>query len=221
MVNLLNALKSVDASFLIIFMFSSIDFLNKIDGVMISSSEGFLLFGHNEIDNNRVRSVVQYSLDSYRIELTNFMETVQKLIFSTERADIVVPSLRDIHDGFRRKLLSVPKFWDINENALSSLLNTSKLDFILQLPLNESKWSLIDDVNTAQSPASYESLSQLLVHMTRDWTSCGESAREALYINGIIYALTRTSADLPGTRVLVPGAGLGRLAAELAVKGFK
>jgi len=62
---------------------------------------------------------------------------------------------------------------------------------------------------------SYETLYQLVLHLRRDWTDDGAVLREKLY-GGMIEQIQRFSGDARGQRVLVPGAGLGRLALELA-----
>jgi carnosine N-methyltransferase len=62
---------------------------------------------------------------------------------------------------------------------------------------------------------SYETLYQLVLHLRRDWTDDGAVLREKLY-GGMIEQIQRFSGNARGQRVLVPGAGLGRLALELA-----
>lgn len=77
--------------------------------------------------------------------------------------------------------------------------------------------------STESSPPSYESLGQILIHLSRDWTDRGASIRKNLYSEGIIKQLLKhmpiNDYSQP-PRVLVPGAGLGRLAVELAAQGY-
>lgn len=74
--------------------------------------------------------------------------------------------------------------------------------------------------------SSYDSMDQIIVHMNRDWGKGGEIVRETLYKKGILRALQDFKSFLPVSnsqrqRVLVPGAGLGRLAVEIAIAGFR
>ncbi|CAM9301158.1 unnamed protein product, partial [Ectocarpus fasciculatus] len=66
-------------------------------------------------------------------------------------------------------------------------------------------------------------MSQLLTHVGRDWTEMGREVREVLYKGAILQSLQRyLPCDLStAPAVLVPGAGLGRLAVELAVSGYR
>ena len=73
--------------------------------------------------------------------------------------------------------------------------------------------------------SSYDSLPQVLIHLARDWGQYGVDIRNKLYIDGILYELMK---ELPigdghnsDLKVLVPGAGLGRLAVEIAAKGYR
>lgn len=72
-------------------------------------------------------------------------------------------------------------------------------------------------------PPSYESLNQILIHLSRDWTDRGASIRKVLYTDGIVRQLQKyfpVSNTSQPPRVLVPGTGLGRLAVELAAHGY-
>lgn len=65
----------------------------------------------------------------------------------------------------------------------------------------------------------FENLRSLLRQMVRDWSTEGEAERIACY-TPILEALKTSFPDPRGKRVLVPGAGLGRLAYELVQLGF-
>jgi len=66
-------------------------------------------------------------------------------------------------------------------------------------------------------PLAYDSTGQVLAHIVRDWTSEGRTVRQSLY-PWCIQQLKRGNNDGP---VLVPGAGLGRLAYDIAVAGYR
>lgn len=70
---------------------------------------------------------------------------------------------------------------------------------------------------------SYDSLIQVIIHLNRDWSEIGNSVRKKLYQDTILpllqkYMPLQTKKDR--RRVLVPGAGLGRLAAEVSALGY-
>lgn len=77
---------------------------------------------------------------------------------------------------------------------------------------------------------SYDSMDQLLAHLSRDWSERGLETRKWLYDEGILPALQsavpldRNSQGLTvvnSKRILVPGAAMGRLAVELAALGYR
>ncbi|GAA5928057.1 uncharacterized protein JCM15063_006071 [Sporobolomyces koalae] len=61
---------------------------------------------------------------------------------------------------------------------------------------------------------------ETLKHFVRDWSEAGRSEREALF-PPILEALNREFPAPETKRVLVPGCGLGRLAYEISVSGFR
>jgi carnosine N-methyltransferase len=67
-----------------------------------------------------------------------------------------------------------------------------------------------------EESSSYNSASQVMAHITRDWTSFGKSVRLRTY-DWCRDQLSHLSSRKP---VLVPGAGLGRLAHDLACNGY-
>ncbi|GAA5874463.1 hypothetical protein JCM16303_005861 [Sporobolomyces ruberrimus] len=85
---------------------------------------------------------------------------------------------------------------------------------------------LEDAAHSARAPteADHERLRSTLRQCARDWSETGRSERDSTY-TPILEALERTFSSLDttqraSTRVLVPGAGLGRLAWEIVRKGF-
>lgn len=65
----------------------------------------------------------------------------------------------------------------------------------------------------------YPGLNMVLAHLRRDWHSIGDGVRKALHEPVLAEAKRFLGPDTPG-RVVVPGAGLGRLALELGALGF-
>ncbi|XP_055695243.1 carnosine N-methyltransferase isoform X2 [Lutzomyia longipalpis] len=72
-------------------------------------------------------------------------------------------------------------------------------------------------------PNEIETVEITLKLFVRDWSSEGAEEREQCYtpiINAIMKAFNPEDVDVSRVRVLVPGAGLGRLAYELAYRGY-
>ena len=68
------------------------------------------------------------------------------------------------------------------------------------------------------SDHAYDSVGQVLAHIVRDWTDLGAPIRDATYRWCI--EQIKEAEGLEDPRILVPGAGLGRLAWELASQGW-
>lgn len=100
--------------------------------------------------------------------------------------------------------------------------------------------TIITELKAAREVSSYDSLKHILVHLARDWGDHGAETRRLLYSDGIlplarkhiqsiVESSGRTEAGASESvlvaesspKVLVPGAGLGRLAVELSVAGFR
>ena len=107
----------------------------------------------------------------------------------------------------------IAKAWEANQQTLANVLPNSP-PATLELPSSSNTSS---DNASAPKPAiaSYESAAQLLAHLARDWSRAGDAARRRTYAP-VLRALRRERRKL---RVLVPGAGLSRLAYEIASLG--
>lgn len=69
----------------------------------------------------------------------------------------------------------------------------------------------------AMESSAYDSVSQVIAHMTRDWTVLGSIVRERMYD----WCRQQIASHLEMEEsILVPGAGLGRLAFDLACHGY-
>ncbi|KAL3914639.1 MAG: hypothetical protein SGILL_006024 [Bacillariaceae sp.] len=64
---------------------------------------------------------------------------------------------------------------------------------------------------------SYDSTIQILAHLTRDWTKEGRSVRQSVY-DWCCEQVEKYSPQQQGAKILVPGAGMGRLAYDLYQK---
>ena len=66
-----------------------------------------------------------------------------------------------------------------------------------------------------EESSAYDSATQVMAHITRDWTSLGQSVRQRTYD----WCRDQLTGLSKGSSILVPGAGLGRLAYDLACDG--
>ncbi len=69
------------------------------------------------------------------------------------------------------------------------------------------------------SSSSYDSALQILTHIVRDWSPLGQRIRESLF-DWVIDTLLYYKSKIGDKPILVPGAGLGRLAFEINRVGF-
>jgi hypothetical protein len=77
-------------------------------------------------------------------------------------------------------------------------------------------WSATNRHRIEDQHQPYNSARQVIAHMVRDWSAEGASSRSSLY-SWCVRQVQRYQPNAPPGPVLVPGAGLGRLAWELAI----
>jgi carnosine N-methyltransferase len=68
--------------------------------------------------------------------------------------------------------------------------------------------------------SSYDSAMQITAHITRDWTVLGRPIRKSLYDWCIAELQSSLKSERLSSSVLVPGAGLGRMAYDIASNGY-
>lgn len=176
-----------------------------------------IFFAQYPNDMEKIRSSIEYSFDKYRAELTTAMKSMDSICKALDIVDGQIPHLKAIHARWKDEIVRIPEYYERNENFTRMLI--SDPDFHLVMAVS-------DDVSHPgfsglANPASYDSVAQLLTHIGRDWSDMGVDVREMLYKNGISRTLHRHVPRDSSAAVLVPGAGLGRLAVELAVDGYK
>jgi len=96
-----------------------------------------------------------------------------------------------------------------------------------EYPPNEVRWTTQHSPLRQQPPhramkeplesSAYDSASQVMAHITRDWTNLGRLVRQHIYDWCRDHVASRLAV---GDSILVPGAGLGRLAFDLACDGY-
>ncbi|TVY89968.1 Carnosine N-methyltransferase [Lachnellula willkommii] len=110
---------------------------------------------------------------------------------------------------------------DKNSELASAIFHAGLQSFGLSLPTNEVGVKDPNDWRGVATSNDLEKARSTLRQFFRDWSAEGESEREACY-GPVISALRdeRTRRSEHKLRVLVPGAGLGRLVFELCCAGF-
>ena len=181
-----------------------------------------IFFAYDAQDLRRIKSSIEHAMEVHRADLSRTMKQLQFVVESTRVVDGVVDRFSSIHEELRARMSEIPHYWERNEAAARLLANRFPLQLVIAISSSASITALPSSSGTT---TPYNSISQLFAHLSRDWAPAGRPARNALYGTGIIAALRRHSTQLPRSRygpsVLVPGAGLGRLAAELAVLGYR
>lgn len=191
----------------------------------ISSPFLFLSF---TLQNEIYSSLLENSFDKYRLELTNLLQILTPLIKQSNYKQNYLRKFQKIFQVYSKEyLLKIPFLWEKNENILKYLLNYNNYQkqriFTYCLTNQPTNFTLLS-FNQKKHVSSYNNFHQLLIHLERDWGSGGRNVRQHIYFNGIIpllqkYLPINNSNHFP--HILVPGAGLGRLAVELAVLGYR
>lgn len=79
-------------------------------------------------------------------------------------------------------------------------------------------YNLTREQNVDKFEGNQDVIEEIMGHIQRDWTPAGQKERDEVYVP-IIDALMKAIPQ--GGRVMVPGAGMGRIAHEIAEKGYK
>lgn len=106
---------------------------------------------------------------------------------------------------------------ELNDHVLE--VNQVAFNTIIEAVVEESMLLTGKPDFTWPTDRDFENLRSLLRQMVRDWSAEGATEREACY-NPIIQSLHEAFPCAEGVRVLLPGAGLGRLAYEMVQRGF-
>ncbi len=200
-----------------------------------------VFFGERLGEMAKIHSSVEFAFETYRRKLTSFMQSIDTVIRKINRIDELSSKFVAVHDNFRDLAMQIPQCWEQNELILRKLSSSSSLQFVYAIlpivndtgcnyifneraiPALSHAWS---DAASSFAPksSSYDSLEQVVIHLSRDWGHSGEHLRKTLYREGIIATLqevTGAADTAQPMQILVPGAGLGRLAVELAMLGHR
>jgi hypothetical protein len=163
--------------------------------------------------------LIHLSFEQYRKDLRNQMEVVQSILTNMDQFDNTTRLLLDIHNDMRIFFRDIPPLWSINEILIQQLVDTHA-PYIYPIS-NSICRSYVASDSSKPKISSYTSFHQLLIHLNRDWGNGGSEVRLLLYQEGIIGVLKNIINLKKSSSVLIPGAGLGRLAAMIASEGYR
>jgi SAM-dependent methyltransferase len=185
---------------------------------------------------SNISYAVEFAFDQYRGNLLTMMKSFDEGIEKTDIIDKLTNGKFAVtHTRIKAIASKYPSYWEHNEMIFRRILTPSDLKLvytILPLPSEtihySANFSLFADFSDEikRDVASYNSIIQLTVHINRDWSVIGKSVRQKLYFDKIIPIILRNlpiskeTGDVPPL-ILLPGAGSGRLAIELASRGYR
>jgi hypothetical protein len=179
-----------------------------------ATSSPFLFLGLQH-EEKLLESSIEFSFEKQRLELTSLMQALSSPLSRNAQFSPFSNILQNILLTFHEDIARIPSLWEENETLLRQLLE-HKVPFVYCISNNAE-----DESPGDYRVSSYNSFHQLLIHLERDWGEGGKNVRRTTYAEGIL-PLLRKHLPLEGRpHVLVPGAGLGRLAVELAAMGYR
>jgi hypothetical protein len=191
--------------------------------------------------------VIYRSLEQYRSEVSKAIETLGRsleiaLYHEEQYNHIIKPSAR-LSTKLERRIENLAACLEHDEVVLKRLLQP--LDAFRALSDKESSNNdHPKEKRTSQNPNrppsqilqnmssknsselvvedhSYNSAVQIVAHIVRDWSTSGSAIRENLYDWCRMQLASHHKISKTADRILVPGAGLGRLAFDLHQQGYK
>jgi carnosine N-methyltransferase len=194
-----------------------------------------IFFGHFQNDLQNISSAVAFAFDQYRHNLLTTMKSFDEMIERIDEIDKQTNfQFSFTHSKIKAVAANYPLYWEANEMIFNNIVKPSELQLTYAiLPSLSSDihgisyWDLYAKINETSSKNSYDvsaynSLTQLIIHLTRDWTPDGSNVRKDLYFDHIIPKMINVLPLSSGSnRLLIPGAGTGRLAMELLSLGYQ
>ena len=187
--------------------------------------------GDNVNHRHHIKSAIENSFDTYRRSLTQVMKSMDENIEYMKEYDDNNIELKAIHNRFRKDVSEIPSLWEENENFLKLLLSTTELNIMYGISATSSITSFESNFKKNKSSknnessinklSSYDSLENILLHLHRDWSNddC-ITTHLSLLISKVDNALQMLDKSKTDIKVLIPGAGLGRIGIELSSLGY-
>ena len=211
--------------------------LDAHDALPVTTVPVFLAAGATQAGQRAAHSTLRAACEHYRLELSVRMKALDDMVH------VHLPGWKDSGDAegegscdddltarlqarMWKAFEGLPACWQTNDDVLARLLRFPEATTALP-PTNEihqeagnesTSPSSSSSSSSTPSFSSYNDAVQVLTHLYRDWTVEGQEVRRKTY-GPILQAVARLLPRAGGGKILVPGAGLGRLAFELAVGG--
>lgn len=189
-----------------------------------------VIFGDRPNDFSTISHAIEHSFDMYRKNLESVMENFSKFITKMNWIDEKYNNtFKSVHSEIEGFILHLPYYWETNEAVLRQLirpwdfqLTYAIMPTALTPVVRQGTAKVNDEFAIRKDVPAYNSLAQVIIHLTRDWSSIGNNSRKSLYMETLIplvekYVLGSNSSPM----ILIPGSGLGRLGVELAVRGYR
>lgn len=132
--------------------------------------------------------------------------------------EIIIPE-------YKRKLEKISDTFEVNQeffDEVVSFTTTGMEPFEGSLTIKDDSYANTEDLRIKPTDRDYENLRSTLRQLVREWSEEGSQERADCFspILDHIGKLYKSRSERAGVRVLVPGAGLGRLAWEINRLGF-
>jgi len=141
---------------------------------------------------------------------------------NSEACALLHPNQRDRQllgdELLKRRANVVREAQDANRLYIEAVINDLSESFVHTLPLRPlAEYSIITADMQMLPSSSYGTIATVLLHLLRDWSTTGEQVVASTYAP-IVAELQKSVPQ--GCSVLLPGAGLGRLAMEVAREDY-
>ncbi|XP_077105145.1 carnosine N-methyltransferase [Ranitomeya variabilis] len=150
---------------------------------------------------------------------TCYRSHIHERVNRAERQFVSLPkSQQNMLPNFHSNLDRIRKCADHNQEILQLIVNDCTFMFE-----NKEYGNNGHKKSTPASTFDMDKLKSTIKQFVRDWSEEGKSEREACYqpiINEILKFFPKDKCDPSQINVLIPGAGLGRLAWEIAMHGY-
>ncbi|KAH8888834.1 N2227-domain-containing protein [Thozetella sp. PMI_491] len=176
------------------------------------------------IDDPEEEKVVFVALDSYlqyaKVSHFNCTHLRRQAFYALPQAQWQMLAAAPFH--FLETLDMVDAAIDSNADLARMIVKTGLQSFLLGQPLGQEP-SLPRQWQGSAKHSDIDKARSTLRQFYRDWSAAGARERAACYgrvMEVLLDHKGKRGADAPPMKVLVPGAGLGRLVFDLALSGF-
>lgn len=189
--------------------------------MLVCAEKRIVFFGRHASDDKNIDSSLDFAYEKFRKDMTMSIQRIWQFLSEIEKINSIAPEMKSVHEDFHFNVKQFPRIWECNDNIINRLVMQRRRYLIKALEQHESSPHFLEE-GYNWSTSSYDSFPQLIGHLARDWSDAGTATREKIYINGVLLPLELNPVHTRNNQtVLVPGAGMGRLAVEIAAMGYR